>query len=162
PSQRLVAKVERLGTLGGVFGSKREYFRYLFGALRVHHWTENLLLFIPLLLAHKMLDPQTLLTTTLAFLAFSFLASSGYVINDLLDLEADRVHPVKKFRPLAYGRLPVWVAGLVVPVLAAGTLAASWSIFEVKLACLLTCYFVCSVLYSQYLKRIAVLDVLVL
>ena len=162
PSRRLLARVKQTGTVAGVFAGRPGYASSVFAALRVHHWTKNLLLFVPLLLAHKMLDSQRLLTTILAFFGFSFLASTGYVINDLLDLEADRVHPVKKFRPLAYGTLPVWMAGLIIVPLAAGTLLLSWLIFPANFAGLLTCYFACSVVYSQYLKRLPVLDVLIL
>ena len=76
-------------------------------ALRVHQWLKNLLLFVPLLTAFSFLEIGKLATMTMAFLAFSSAASATYIINDLWDLEHDRVHPSKRLRPFASGRLPI-------------------------------------------------------
>jgi 4-hydroxybenzoate polyprenyltransferase len=161
-SAHLTRKVREVSTVVRVFHSQRDSIRDVSAALRIQHWAKNLLLFTPLLLAHKMLDPARLWPTILAFFTFSLLASTGYVINDLFDLDADRLHSAKKFRPFASGALPIWFAFAIIPLLAVGTLFLTWSVFPAQFAALLTSYFACSVLYSQYLKRIPVLDVLIL
>jgi len=76
-------------------------------ALRPHQWVKNVLIFLPLMLAHQILDTAKLTDTMLAFFAFSLMASAGYVLNDLLDLAADRMHPSKRRRPFASGKLPI-------------------------------------------------------
>src|SRR5262245_25220086 len=76
-------------------------------ALRVHQWLKNLLLFVPLLTALTFFDGWKLLTTAIAFFAFSFAASASYILNDLWDLENDRAHPRKRLRPFASGRIPI-------------------------------------------------------
>ena len=74
--------------------------------IRAHQWLKNLLLFIPLIAAHQFSDTDTWLTLIMAFVAFSLCASAVYITNDLLDLESDRLHPRKRFRPFASGLLP--------------------------------------------------------
>lgn len=132
-------------------------------ALRPHQWTKNLLVFVPLALTPQEVgDPQKLLTALLAFVALSLVASGGYVVNDLLDLEADRAHPVKRRRPFASGALPVgWgiamaaglaLAGASVAVLA--TPPGYWAVIGT--------YLVLTFSYSLWLKRQLLLDVIVL
>ena len=91
-------------------------------ALRIHQWLKNLLLFIPYLAAHHLGSHQlghiqSLTTLALAFISFSLCASSVYVINDLLDLESDRRHPRKKYRPFASAKLSILVGVGVIPFL---------------------------------------------
>ena len=76
---------------------------HLAQALRVHHWLKNLLLAVPLITSHNLTDRSLLADTLLAIIAFNLAASCGYLVNDFLDLEADRRHPVKRRRPLAAG-----------------------------------------------------------
>jgi len=76
-------------------------------ALRPHQWVKNILIFLPLVLSHQLFDLTKLGTALLAFIAFSLTASAGYILNDLLDLAADRAHHSKKFRPFASGRVPI-------------------------------------------------------
>ena len=161
-SGRLLRKVRQVGAVGQVFSPGRGYVRSVLAALRVHHWAKNILVFVPLILAHKIFTTNRLLPTILAFCSFCLLASTGYIINDLFDLEADRVHAVKKYRPIASGALPVWLAAIIASVLMLGILSFTWFALAPQFAALLTLYFVCSVLYSQFLKRMPVVDVLVL
>jgi 4-hydroxybenzoate polyprenyltransferase len=161
-SRHLLKKVQQVNTVDRVFPSTRDYIRIMPAALRIHHWTKNLLLFVPLLLAHKIFDAHRLLLTILVFFSFSFLASGGYVINDCFDLEADRIHAVKRYRPIAYGSFPIWLALAVASALVVGSLAVAWSVFDAECALVLTLYFVCSILYTHFLKHIPVLDVLIL
>lgn len=137
-----------------------QQLRTLLRALRPHQWLKNLLLFVPLLGAHR-LDWPTISAAVTAFASLSLCASGGYALNDLLDLGADRRHPRKKSRPFAAGRLSIrtgvlmlaslWVAGFML----ARTLPWQFS-------ALIAAYLVSTAAYSIRLKREPVLDVLFL
>src|SRR5215469_13245298 len=73
-------------------------------ALRLHHWSKNLFVFVPILLGHMYGDPAKVLTVAAAFLILGLLVSAGYLINDLADIDADRLHKSKRHRPFASGR----------------------------------------------------------
>ena len=73
--------------------------------MRPHQWVKNLLVFVPILLDHRLTQPDVVARGALAFVAFSLAASGAYVLNDILDLEADRSHPTKRHRPFASGAL---------------------------------------------------------
>lgn len=126
-------------------------------AMRPHQWMKNILIFLPLLAAHQW-DAISLMRAALAFVAFGLVASSVYVINDLLDLPSDRAHPRKRFRPFASGalslRIGLWLApGLILTGVALGAFAG-WGFLAV-----LAGYFVTTTAYSLWLKRIAILDI---
>lgn len=128
--------------------------------LRPHHWTKNLLVFIPLLAAHRM-EWTLAAKLAVAFLAFGLVASSGYLVNDLLDLASDRHHPHKRLRPFAAGDLPLTYALRAIPILfCLGVLAAAWT-SPLLLGCVLT-YFALTLAYSLEIRKIAVLDVIFL
>jgi 4-hydroxybenzoate polyprenyltransferase len=126
-------------------------------ALRPHQWVKNLLIFLPMLLAHQF-DTQTTWQSVLAFAAFSLVASSVYVLNDLLDLPSDRAHPRKNKRPFASGRLRVvhgiWLAPLL---LSAGFLIALG--LGDRFALVMLGYCAATTAYSLYLKRCLVIDI---
>ncbi|HWY63122.1 MAG TPA: UbiA family prenyltransferase [Rhizomicrobium sp.] len=128
--------------------------------VRVHQFVKNVLVFVPLLTAHKFELPA-ILNAALAAVAFCLCAASVYVLNDLVDLNADRDHPQKRFRPLAAGLIPVAHAVLAVPLLAlsAAVVAStvSWSFFAVLLT-----YFVLTTAYTFILKRKMLVDIVVL
>lgn len=129
-------------------------------AVRVHQWAKNLLMFLPLLLAHT-IRPKTLLNELLAFGCFSLTASATYIINDLLDIESDRRHPRKRFRPIPAGDIS---AGSVLSIVA-GFLALGFAgtRFLPQDFLVWLCVYVASTLaYSFYFKRVAIVDVLVL
>ena len=132
----------------------------LLRALRVHQWVKNLLVFVPVLLDHRLQLP-VLARAGLAFAAFCCAASGGYVLNDLLDLEADRKHRVKRHRPFAANLLSRSFGVVLVPVLFAAALLCSMWLSPEFLAWLLL-YVVLTTAYSVYLKRVAVLDVILL
>jgi 4-hydroxybenzoate polyprenyltransferase len=130
-------------------------------ALRAHQWVKNLLVFIPVLLDHKISDPLVLSKATVAFAAFCFAASGAYVLNDLLDGHADRRHRTKRHRPFAAEPLSRSFRFWLVPLLFIGALLCSlW--LPPKFVILLAGYVVLTTAYSIYLKRIAILDVLLL
>jgi 4-hydroxybenzoate polyprenyltransferase len=130
-------------------------------AARPHQWAKNVLVFLPVLGAHRVSDPRALAQAGLAFVAFGLVASAVYVVNDLVDLEADRRHARKRNRPFASGALPVGAAfGLVPALLAAGAAAAI--ALPTAFALLLAGYFVATLGYSLAAKRWSLVDVLVL
>jgi 4-hydroxybenzoate polyprenyltransferase len=132
----------------------------MLAALRPHQWLKNLLVFLPMFAAHR-LDGETLLRTGLAFLAFCLVASSVYVLNDLIDLSADRTHPRKRRRPFASGSLPIvaghWIGPLL--LMAGAAIAAG---LGGEFALLLGSYYVVTLAYSLVLKRLLVIDICVL
>lgn len=130
-------------------------------ALRPHQWLKNLLVCVPLLAAHRLLDPASALAALGAFLAFCLCASGAYLLNDLLDLQADRAHPRKRQRALASGRLAPAAALLAAPLLAAAGLGLAAAIGP-GLAALVGAYVAATLAYSLGLKRVAALDVVAL
>jgi len=135
--------------------------RAMLKALRLHQWAKNILIFLPLLLAHN-LHSGVLAAALLAFLSFSLCASATYIVNDLLDIEADRRHPRKRMRPFAAGDLSVAFGIGTGAVLLGGSLAiaAAWLPREYLMWLLL--YLATTLAYSLYLKRVVLLDVILL
>ena len=130
-------------------------------ALRVHQWAKNLLVFLPLLLAHSFRHAASVLAAVAAFFCFSFTASATYIINDLLDLESDRVHLHKRKRAFAAGNLSVATGlGISFALAAAALITAAY--LPRKFLVYLLLYFVTTLAYSLSLKRIVLVDVVVL
>ena len=129
-------------------------------AARPHQWAKNLLIFLPVLLAHS-LSPVKLLAGLGAFCCFSLTASSTYMFNDLLDIEADRRHPRKQFRPFASGDLSGLTGFATTAILLALGLVGG-SLLGGEFFIWLLVYLATTVSYSWYLKRVALVDVLVL
>ena len=130
-------------------------------ALRLHHWLKNVLVFVPLTLAYRLTELDLLANACLAFLAFGLCASSVYLINDLADLPADRRHPRKRERPFAAGELSLfWGLGSI-PLLLGLSLLVSLQL-PLPFTGMLVIYFLLNLGYSFTLKRIVLLDVIVL
>ena len=129
--------------------------------LRPHQWTKNLLVLVPVLLAHEWNNPRTMRDALLAFVCFCATASAVYVSNDLCDVEADRKHATKRFRPLAAGTVSKRTAIIITALLlgSAATLAAR---LPLGFGVTLLVYFVVSSLYSLYLKTKVILDICIL
>lgn len=131
-------------------------------AMRFTHWVKNILLFVPLFLAHQVTDLERLLSAVVAFLSFGLVASAGYVVNDLVDQEADRLHARKRNRPFADGRLST-PEGIVLAATSAG---AGLSLALVALSPLfvleISCYLLAALAYTFWVKRYPVADVLFL
>jgi 4-hydroxybenzoate polyprenyltransferase len=131
-------------------------------ALRPHQWVKNLLVFVPILLDHRLTQPEVVARGAIAFAAFCLAASGAYVVNDLLDLEADRSHPTKRYRPFASGALAPRVGYLLAPALIGLSLLIGAALVAPGFLALLLLYIGLTTAYSAYLKRIVVLDVLLL
>jgi 4-hydroxybenzoate polyprenyltransferase/phosphoserine phosphatase len=129
-------------------------------ALRGHHWAKNLLLFLPLALAHTLL-PALILRTFMGFLLFGGCASGLYILNDLLDLHSDREHPWKKQRPFAAGEISIPQGLLASVILLCGALGSGF-VLRRQFGFALLGYAALTMWYSLQLKQIAVLDVFVL
>jgi len=129
-------------------------------SIRIHQWAKNVLIFVPLLLAHK-LTAASLIAATAAFLSFSLCASSTYIVNDLLDIEADRRHPRKRFRPFAAGDFSV-PTGLVLIGLLFGLAILIATNLPIAFLRWLLIYTVVTLAYSLRLKRMVLVDVIVL
>lgn len=126
-------------------------------ALRPHQWLKNVLVFVPLFAAQSFTGVHVL-HAILAFVAFSLVSSSGYVLNDLMDLRADRAHPRKCKRPLAAGRVPIAHGTLMVPLLLFGGLLTAL-LAGTELLGVIFGYFVLTTIYSTWLKQRAVADI---
>jgi 4-hydroxybenzoate polyprenyltransferase len=123
------------------------------------HWIKNLALFAALFFTSKLFDPLLFKTVFWAFISFNLVTSATYIFNDIVDAEKDRKHPVKKFRPIASGKLSVKIAVFEIIILLVLAFILSLnlnSLFHVTLAS----YLVLQILYSLVLKNISVLDIL--
>lgn len=129
-------------------------------SLRMHQWLKNILVFVPFILDHNF-TADTLWLGVSAFLAFSLCASSVYIVNDLFDLNNDRTHVQKKFRPFASGDVPIQHGLLIAPVLLFLSMVVGASVSMPFLA-IVVLYFLITLSYSVYLKRIPLLDVMLL
>lgn len=129
--------------------------------LRIYQWVKNLLIFVPLLLSHNFSDYVLVIESFIAFIAFSLCASSVYVINDLCDIESDRKHPVKKFRPIAAGLISVSRAKIIAVTLFSIALAIALSLNQ-EFLMVFCSYFILTLAYSFGLKTFALIDVLIL
>ena len=156
-TRRVQSRVRVVTTFEKQTGGLKSYLR----ALRIHQWAKNILVFVPLVTSHQFIHGTLVLRATIGAVLLSLCSSAQYVLNDLVDLDADRRHPIKKKRPFASGALPIQ-SGIA---LSAGLLAASvvtaWFASHL-LAALLCTYFVVSLSYSLYLKKILLLDVFLL
>jgi 4-hydroxybenzoate polyprenyltransferase len=158
---RLERTARRLVNVARVFPRSFIALREAVQAMRVYQWVKNLLLFVPAITSHTIFEASVYGKASLAFISFGFVASAAYILNDLLDLEEDRRHPAKKDRPFASGRMSIGsgillaIACLVASALIARFLSQGFT------AALIT-YLGLTSLYSFYLKRLLVLDVLTL
>ncbi|WP_213297245.1 UbiA family prenyltransferase [Paraburkholderia sacchari] len=162
PSSGVERAARKIGNVERVIESRTPTLKIWSKSLRLHQWLKNLLIFLPLLAAHKLDYPDLIVAALLAFLAFGLCASSVYLLNDLLDLEDDRHHPTKRKRPLASGALPLtWGIGLF-PVLLVGAFVLTALFLPWRFAAVLVGYYVLTLAYSMYLKRQVMVDVVVL
>ena len=146
--------------IGRLFEDRVSRRKAFLKAIRLHQWAKNVLIFVPLLLAHALKLPL-ILHAILAFFCFSLCASATYVVNDLLDIEADRRHPKKHLRPFAAGDLQVSTGVAIVLVFLAAALAGALFL-PIGFLGWLGLYLVVTLSYSLALKRIVLVDVILL
>jgi 4-hydroxybenzoate polyprenyltransferase len=133
--------------------------RALFAALRPHQWTKNLLLFAALALSKHLFEAEPLLRSVVAFALFCGLSGAVYLLNDVADLERDKLHPVKRLRPVASGALPARLAGSVAALLGIGCLLVAPALGREFVMCAVA-YLGLNLAYSLRLKEVVILDVL--
>ncbi|MQT14262.1 UbiA family prenyltransferase [Segnochrobactrum spirostomi] len=143
-----------------VLARPRTQLRRYVKALRVHQWAKNVLVFLPLLASHRF-TLEDVLAALLAFVCFSLAASSAYILNDLLDLPADREHRTKSRRPFAAGDVPVLHGVAMVPALAAAAFLTAL-LLPPRFAVILALYYASTIVYSLILKRRVLVDVITL
>lgn len=134
--------------------------KFLLASLRPHQWTKNLVVFAALIFAERLFDGPSFAAAAGAFAIFCALSGAVYLINDLVDLENDRLHPVKRNRPLAAGELSKGAARAALAVLGLAGLAAAFAL-DPGFGIVSTVYFVTMTAYSLALKNVVIVDVLI-
>ncbi|OGT37181.1 MAG: hypothetical protein A3F11_05935 [Gammaproteobacteria bacterium RIFCSPHIGHO2_12_FULL_37_14] len=142
-------------------GHKNNSLKILLKAIRVHQFSKNILIFLPLFLGHLYNNVTNISSTILGFIAFCLIASSVYLLNDLIDLDTDRSHHLKKNRPLASGDLSITTALFLIPLfLFVGIAIAVY--LNVIFSLIATTYFCLTFAYSLYFKNQRITDVFTL
>jgi hypothetical protein len=160
-SQAALRHARAAGTLSEVFPKPKIRPKTWVRGLRVHQWVKNVLVFIPLFTSHHVSDLRAIKADVILFFAFCACASVIYIINDLLDLPADRAHATKSRRPFASGDLSILQGAMLAILFAAISITLAAFLPQPAQAVLLL-YFVLTSLYSVFLKRKLILDVLTL
>jgi 4-hydroxybenzoate polyprenyltransferase len=142
--------------------ARRSRAALLLRVLRPHQWAKNALLVVPLLLAPGRPSPAQVLAALLAVVTFSLVASAGYVFNDLLDIEADRAHPTKRNRPFASGALPTAYGPPLFVALLVAAFGIALQALPRSFVWMLALYFAATLAYSTAIKRLVLLDILLL
>lgn len=129
--------------------------------MRPKHWTKNIFLFAALIFGQKLTDPVAVGAAIGGFICFCLAASAGYIFNDIIDREADRLHPEKRNRPLAAGVVSIGSAVVASALCAAAALAGSLALGR-SFAAVVLLYIVLVALYSLLLKQVLILDCIVI
>lgn len=164
-SKSLMGTLKKSGKFAQSFpsgGEDRGLIAAWIKELRIHQWAKNILVLVPLLAAHKYFEVSSIFDACLAFFLYGLVASSAYVLNDLVDIQNDRAHQYKYTRPLASGSLSILSAWVVWPTLAIVPFFLAFSLLPMRFGLVLATYFLLTLAYSFLLKKIAILDVLVL
>ncbi len=161
PLNKVLANARKIIQVEQVFFSKNTKWKTFLRAIRAYQWVKNLLVFIPLLVAHELTNTKAVSFAILAFVSFSLSASAIYLVNDILDLDSDRAHPRKKNRPIANGKLSILNALFsTVCLLSLSMFLAYFVSVEYTLA--LCTYILATSAYSFWLKAYILVDVIAL
>ena len=139
----------------------RPGLRAYLAIMRPHQWSKNLLVFLPLFASHES-SPALWLDGVWAFVCFSLVASSVYVLNDMLDLDADQDHPRKRHRSFASGAVPLSHGTMIAPALLLAGVAVGLLVWRMEFLLVVALYYVTTLAYSLGLKRKPILDICVL
>ncbi|HAW08158.1 MAG TPA: UbiA family prenyltransferase [Bacteroidetes bacterium] len=161
PPKFLLWRAEKIARVEKIFPPKKSKIETFFDEIRYKQWLKNTLIFVPILLAHRF-ELIEYLYLLIGFIAFSFTSSSIYLLNDLIDIPSDRKHPLKRNRPLASGEMHIttgfylsiffFVAGFIISI---AFLHPAFVIVQ-------AIYFLSNWLYSRYLKKEVIIDIVVL
>lgn len=130
-----------------------------FHLFRVQQWYKNLLIFLPLVFAGLLLNPKSIFLTFLGFIALCLMSSTNYILNDILDREKDKIHPEKKNRPIASGKISIVTATIIASILAITSLVVAFFLSEVFFVLLLI-FFMLTQIYSLYFKEELFADII--
>jgi 4-hydroxybenzoate polyprenyltransferase len=161
PTKSALLHAPRLTQVEKVFSDRRRGVVSYLHALRLYQWPKNFLVFLPILTAHLVTEWPLLMQAVLAFLAWGLCASAVYVLNDLLDLTADREHPKKRTRPFAAGIIPLAHGIALIPLLLAGSFSLGLLLSH-RFVVVLGLYFIITIAYSTVIKKVMFLDVVVI
>jgi len=162
PDIGVVGKARKIGNITAIIQQKPTFFSSLVKALRLHQWTKNILIFVPLLASHQLLNLSKISDGLIAFLAFGLCASSVYILNDLLDIAHDRYHVSKQKRPFASGALSINTGIMLLPVLIGISIYLSYSFLPQQFFIALGFYYSLTLAYSFWLKQLVLVDVIAL
>ena len=160
PANAVERKAKNLPGFKNNFNASKTKLTDYLKAIRIYQWIKNILIFVPLITSHK-LSVFNLSLSFLGFISFSLVASAGYLLNDLLDLNSDRKHPRKQFRPVASGKLSIIntvLLSIIFLVMGIGLAASLNLLFLV----ILLLYFCISFSYSLLFKKMVLYDVFIL
>ena len=160
-SNSLTKKVNSLYIVDKIFPRPIAGFKSWVKVFRFHQWVKNILIFMPAVAAHTAMTIDLWGTLVLAFISFSLCASFVYVLNDLLDLESDRQHPRKRYRPFASGQVELWIGVMLAPLLILSSILLALYI-GISFVYWLLIYLALTSFYSWGLKRLVIVDVLTL
>ncbi|MEO7094479.1 MAG: decaprenyl-phosphate phosphoribosyltransferase [Polyangiales bacterium] len=144
----------------GAEGARGSLVLGLVKTIRPHQWVKNVFVLAPAVFAQDFFHPDSLIRALGAVAVFCILSGAVYTLNDVLDVEADRVHPVKRRRPIASGVVPVGVARVYLGVLLVAAFSAGVAFFRLSFVGTALAYFLLNVAYSLRLKKIPFVDVL--
>lgn len=144
-----------------VFDHSDFSIKKVFKAMRVYQWVKNILIFVPLLTSHQFVEPAAIVPAFIAFVSFSLCASSVYLLNDMLDLDADRRHERKRKRPFAAGDLALSSGIVLIAILMIASLGLAL-LLPLKFMLVLACYYALTLAYSFVLKKMMLIDVFAL
>ncbi len=162
PNPFLQKKLKSFRNLAEIFTNPQNPVKTFLKAIRVHQWVKNSLIIIPLIAGHKINGIADIKNGILAFLFFSLCASHVYLFNDVLDIRNDRNHHSKKYRAVAAGLIPSHIALALSFALLFVSIIGSFSFLPFRFGLSVIVYYLLTVSYSVILKRIAVLDIVVL
>ncbi|WP_165755762.1 decaprenyl-phosphate phosphoribosyltransferase [Ruminiclostridium hungatei] len=128
---------------------------------RPKQWIKNIFVFLALLSSGDIIELSHIVNSCIGFVLFCFISSSVYILNDLIDINADKIHPIKKFRPLASGAVSKVQALVLLIILCSISLILSF-LFNYNLAVVIFIYFILNILYTIKLKKIVIVDIMVI
>ncbi|MCL2717254.1 MAG: decaprenyl-phosphate phosphoribosyltransferase [Lachnospiraceae bacterium] len=139
--------------------TKESQIKVYLKLIRPKHWLKNILVFVPLLYAYNLTKPDLLLMTVQCFISFCLISSVVYIINDIVDAEKDRQHPVKKMRPVASGQIRIRNAVIIAVILCIAGFYIALLGYHTKMVFLFTAiYFLLMIAYSFFLKHYSLID----
>ncbi len=134
-------------------------FKNLYSLLRIYQWIKNCIIFFPLFFSEKLFFKQAAFHTIIAFFVFCLVSSMAYIINDIADVKKDKLHPIKKSRAIASGRISKNVAIIIALVLLGASVLTSLLFLNLHEAAIISAYLVLNILYSFLLKNYSLFDI---